>query len=394
MTDNSFVIARDDWSLHRQGHLDRQRHDEKVREAIRDNLADLITEEAVIFSDGDTVVKVPVKSLEEYRFRFDPGDGRHVGQGDGDSRPGDVLGSVSPPSGTGAGAGAGDEPGLDYYEAGITVDELSEYVFADLGLPRPRRPGNPRIDETRHEFRDVRRHGIAANIDRKRTLLAALQRTRRGIPRSRDGADGADADRLVFTPDDLRYKTWEDVRHHHAHAVVLAMMDTSGSMGPFEKYAARSFFFWMVRFLRTRYDDVDILFLAHDTRAQEVTEEQFFSKGQSGGTRCSSVYELALDLIAERFPAHRHNIYPFHFSDGDNFPSDNEAAVRLMAELIDVSVATGYGEIVGPGPRPEGTLLTRFEELGEEGLTLVTIRSKGDVYGALKAFFHGPPAAG
>ena len=67
-------------------------------------------------------------------------------------------------------------------------------------------------------------------------------------------------------------------------AVVLAMMDTSGSMGQWEKYMARSFFFWMTRFLRTKYERVEIEFIAHHTEAKVVTEEEFFKKGESGGT--------------------------------------------------------------------------------------------------------------
>ncbi len=58
------------------------------------------------------------------------------------------------------------------------------------------------------------------------------------------------------------------------------MMDTSGSMGRFEKYMARSFFFWMTRFLRTKYETVEIEFIAHHTEAKVVSEEDFFFKGR------------------------------------------------------------------------------------------------------------------
>lgn len=375
-----FVVSRDDWSLHRQGYLDQQRHDEKVREAIRENLGELITEEEVILSDGETVIKVPVRSLEEYRFRFDHEGRNHVGQGQGDSRPGDVIARADR-AGPGSGQGAGDEPGVDYYEANVTIDELSRLLFAQLGLPVPPHKNRPRLQQLTHEFRDVRRHGIMANIDRRRTLLAALRRSRR-----------QSSERLTISQEDLRFKTWEEEPEEHAHAVVLAMMDTSGSMGSFEKYIARTFFFWMVRFLRTQYNDVDILFLAHDTRAQEVTEQQFFTKGESGGTRCSSVYALALDIIAERYPDGEYNIYPFHFTDGDNFPSDNGPAVELMQKLLDESVAAGYGEIVGRRHDQNGTLLSHLQSIDDDKLTCVSIRSKADVYPALKAFFHGPPA--
>ena len=112
----------------------------------------------------------------------------------------------------------------------------------------------------------------------------------------------------------------------------MAMMDISGSMGEFEKYIARSFYFWMVRFLRTKYNNVKIVFISHHTEAKEVTEEEFFTHGESGGTQVSSAYELALQIIAERFNPDDWNIYPFHFSDGDNLPWDNERCVGLVQQ--------------------------------------------------------------
>ncbi|HEX6970783.1 MAG TPA: DUF444 family protein, partial [Limnochordia bacterium] len=194
---------------------------------------------------------------------------------------------------------------------------------------------------------------------------------------------------LRIRNEDLRFKTWEEKPRLESNAVVLAMMDTSGSMGTFEKYIARSFFFWMVRFLRTKYQNVTITFLAHDTRAREVTEEEFFTKGESGGTKCSSVYELALELIESRYPPAQHNIYPFHFSDGDNFPSDNARCVELVGRLLEVTNAFGYGEIVNSQYYHESTLMSVFEKIDDPKFTRVTIRDKSEVYPALKAFFKG-----
>ncbi|MGA9226007.1 MAG: DUF444 family protein, partial [Mesobacillus sp.] len=73
MTDESshqFVISQEDWSLHRKGHDDQQRHQEKVQEAIRNNLPDLITEESIVMSNGRDVVKIPIRSLDEYKIRY------------------------------------------------------------------------------------------------------------------------------------------------------------------------------------------------------------------------------------------------------------------------------------------------------------------------------------
>jgi len=63
-----FTVSRDDWSLHRKGYQDQLRHQEKVREAIKKNLPDLISDESIVMSDGKQIVKIPIRSLEEYRF--------------------------------------------------------------------------------------------------------------------------------------------------------------------------------------------------------------------------------------------------------------------------------------------------------------------------------------
>ncbi len=380
MSGSNFEISREDWSLHRKGEIDRQRHREKVREAIKKNLADIVSEESIIMHDGRKIIKVPIRSLHEYHFRFDYGKQKHGGMGDGKSKRGDIIYS-EPQFGQGKGKGAGEEPGVDYYEADITVDELAEMIFEDLGLPNLERKKKPEMASDSLEFKEVRKKGISSNIDRKRTIMEAIRRTAlKGTP-----------EEFLITPEDLRFKTWEITYKYESNAVVLAMMDTSGSMGPFEKYIARSFFFWMVRFLRTKYNNVQIVFLAHHTEAKETTEEEFFTKGASGGTRCSSVYKLALEVIEKRYSPQDYNIYAFHFSDGDNLASDNENCVKLMKELLTFCNMVGYGEIEGPYYYTS-TLRTAFKRIQNPKFTAVTIRDKSGVYPALKKFFARTPS--
>ncbi|MHB1127212.1 MAG: sporulation protein YhbH [Bacillota bacterium] len=371
----NFVISREDWSLHRKGHMDQQRHQEKVKEAIKKNLADIVSEESIILSDGNKVIKVPIRSLEQYRFRFNFNKQEHAGSGSGKSKKGDVLGSDSAAA-PGKGKGAGEEPGVDYYEAEITLDELAEMIFEDLCLPNLQEKKNEQIESESLRFNDVRKKGLTGNIDKKRTIVENLKRN------AIKGEPGI----FRITPDDLRYKTWEVTIKHESSAVILAIMDTSGSMGTFEKYIARSFFFWMVRFLRTKYQRVQIIFIAHHTQAKEVTEEEFFTKGESGGTKCSSAYQLALDLIDQHYNPEDHNIYPFHFSDGDNLPSDNEACVELVNKLLSMCNLFGYGEIVNPYYR-SSTLMTAYKRIKSPKFVSVTIKDKSEVYPALRAFF-------
>lgn len=374
------IISRENWSLHRKGEIDRQRHQGKVKEAIKKNLADIVSEESIIMSDGQKVIKIPVRSLDEFSFRYDQGKRKHAGQGDGESKVGDIL--HTDPSGNkpGKDKGAGEEPGVDYYEAEVTIDELAELIFEDLGLPNLKQKKKHELTSESVEFKDIRKKGLSSNIDRKRTILEAIKRN------AREGEAGLKS----ITPDDLRYKTWEKIYKYESNAVVLAMMDTSGSMGPFEKYIARSFFFWMVRFLRTKYQNVQIVFLAHHTEARETTEEEFFTKGASGGTRCSSVYQLARDIITTRYNPQDYNIYAFHFSDGDNLVSDNEKCVQLIKELINYCNLVGYGEIEGPYYYTS-TLRSALKKVSDPLFTSVSIRDKSGVYDALKSFFSAEP---
>src|SRR5215211_5995077 len=130
------TLSRHDWSLHRKGPIDQARHNQKVKEAIKSNLAGIVGEEAIITSDGKQIVKVPIRSLDLPRFRYDRGRNDQVGQGNGGSKKGDVIGQ-QPGQGAapGKGPGAGELPGIDYYEAELTIDDLAALVFEDLGLP-------------------------------------------------------------------------------------------------------------------------------------------------------------------------------------------------------------------------------------------------------------------
>ena len=377
---NTFVVSKEDWALHRKGFQDQQRHMEKIKEAIKSNLPDLISEESIIMSNGRKVVKIPIRSLEEYKIRYNFNKTKHVGQGDGDSQVGDIIARDMSESGQGKGGQqAGNRPGYDYYEAEVSLAELEEAFFKELELPDLKQKEPAEMKTTDIEFNDVRKKGLMGNIDKKRTILSALKR---------NATKGKPSITPIYN-EDLRFKTWNDVIKPESKAVVLAMMDTSGSMGNWEKYMARSFFFWMTRFLRTKYETVEIVFIAHHTEAKVVTEEEFFSKGESGGTICSSAYRKALELINEKYHPVRYNIYPFHFSDGDNLTSDNQRCVNLVHEIMDVSNLFGYGEV--NAYNRHSTLMSAFKSIDNPKFRHYILKDKQDVYHAMKNFFKKEP---
>src|SRR5688500_442987 len=97
-------------------------------------------------SDGRTIVKVPIRSLEQYKFRFDGNKGERVGQGQGGTKVGDVIGQAGDPQqGNGKGE-AGEQPGVDYYEAEVNIDELAQLIFQDLGLPNLEEKKNQQLE--------------------------------------------------------------------------------------------------------------------------------------------------------------------------------------------------------------------------------------------------------
>jgi sporulation protein YhbH len=217
-----FIVSREDWSLHRKGYQDQARHQQKVREAIKQNLPDLVSEENIVMSDGKQVIKVPIRSLDEFRFVYNFNKNKHVGQGDGESKVGDVIGVDPAPSQKGGkGEGAGDQPGDDVVEAEISLAELETMLFEELELPYLKRKDKDQLETKEIRFNDIRKKGIMSNIDKKRTILENLRR---------NGASGNPGIHGI-TPDDLRYKTWEEKVIPQSNAVILAMMDTSGSLG-------------------------------------------------------------------------------------------------------------------------------------------------------------------
>jgi sporulation protein YhbH len=375
---------------------DRARHRLKVRESIRENIADIIAEESIIGKDREKIIKVPIRGIREYKFIYGentPG----VGQGNGDSQSGQVVGKVKQ-QGKGEDK-AGDQPGNDYYETDVTLEELIDIMFEDLELPDLERKALRQIEAYRLAKRKgYRAVGIRVRLDKRRTVRERVKRKlatqRNRLRASADSpAEAALASpapargRFPFHDDDLVYRHMITDVKKESNAVVVCVMDTSGSMDTMKKYLARSFFFLLYQFICTKYRNVEIVFIAHHTEANEVTEEEFFHKGESGGTFISSGYNKALEIIQARYHPSLWNIYAFHCSDGDNFDSDNPAALRAAKELAEVCNLFGYGEIKPLGSRYyESSMLNIFRRLDADNFQTVLIERKEDIWPSFKAF--------
>jgi sporulation protein YhbH len=376
---------------------DRKRHREKLRKSIRENIADIIAEESIIGRDRDRIIKVPIRGVKEYRFVFGDNAGG-VGTGDGSTEPGQVVGQNGQKGQKGQAGKGGSEPGVDYYETEISLDELVEIMFEDLELPdMERKILREALAERVAKRKGYKKQGVRVHLDRKRTAKARVRRkiatgvTADLSPPPPDEAEDdeppAEEERFPFRREDLTYRRLVEDTREESNAVVVCIMDTSGSMDRLKKYLARSFFFLLYQFVCTKYENVQLVFIGHHTQAKEVTEEEFFHKGESGGTLISSGYKKALEIIQERYhPAHW-NIYAFHCSDGDNFDSDNDEAMKTARELCATCNLFGYGEIKPMGSHYyESSMIERFRRLDAKNFQSVLIERREDIWPSFRAF--------
>ena len=375
---------------------DRARHRQKIRDSIRDNIADILSEESIIGRDREKIIKVPIRSIKEYRFVYgenSPG----TAQGNGQSKPGDVVGKGDPGQPDASG-NAGDTPGIDAFETDVTLEELIDIMFEDLELPELQRKALKKIESDRATKRKgIRREGIRARLDKRKT---ARNRIKRKLATGRSNRDDAYAggagseeagseekQRFPFHQDDMRYYYITTDTKLQSNAVVICIMDTSGSMGTVKKYLARSFYFLLYQFVKLKYQEVELVFIAHHTEAKEVTEQEFFHKVESGGTYISSGYRKALDVINERYHPSLWNIYAFHCSDGDNFYSDNDRALEAANELCDLCNLFGYGEIKPSGSAYySGSMLDVFGAIEKSNYHSIVIEKKEDLWEGFRSF--------
>jgi uncharacterized protein len=367
---------------------DRLRHRRKIKDSIRDNIADIIAEESIIGRSRDKIIKIPIRTIKEYRFIY--GDNAAgVAQGDGSQQPGDVIGPADPGApDVGQGQG-GDQPGVDAIEADVTLEELIAIMFDDLELPELEKKALRQVvSEDARRRKGIRTAGIRPRLNKKATAKNRIRR-KLAVRGSRDQQNEDEEQRFPYHKDDFRYFHVVPTTKEVSNAVIFCIMDTSGSMGTVKKYLARSFYFLLYQFIRQKYQNVEVVFVAHHTEAKEVTESEFFHKVESGGTYISSGYKRALDIINDRYHPSLWNIYAFHCSDGDNFYSDNDRAVQAANELCKVCNLFGYGEIKPAGSAYySGSMLEIFSKIQHENFHMLVIEKKEDLWSAFKSFLQ------
>lgn len=133
-----------------------------------------------------------------------------------------------------------------------------------------------------------------------------------------------------FDKVDLRYRKKEAKPLKTVDAVLFMLMDISGSMDETKKLIARRWFALLYGFIKRRYPNTELVFIAHTTEAFEMSESDFFSTRMNGGTLVSPAIKMVNQIIKSRYDAAQTNIYVSHASDGDNWDDDNAVVLDEM----------------------------------------------------------------
>jgi sporulation protein YhbH len=294
-----------------------------IKGKIKQDLKKYVTHGEMIGRKGKDLVTIPLPQIEIPHFKY--GDREQGGTGQGDGKPGDAVGQGDPNQ-PGQGEEAGNQPGEHLLEVDLSLQELAEILGEQLELPKIEPRGHKTVRAKTEKYSGISSQGPNSLRHFKRTFKEALKR------QISSGTYNPERPVIIPIKKDQRFRSWKaDVRNEN-NAVIVYMMDVSGSMGDEQKEIVRTEAFWIDTWLRSQYKGIETRYIIHDATAREVDEQTFFRTRESGGTLISSAYKLCEKIIESEYPPSDWNIYPFHFSDGDNWSGED---TRLCMEILE-----------------------------------------------------------
>ncbi len=294
-----------------------------VRGSIKKELRKFISSGELIGRKGKDIISIPIPRIDIPHFIY--GDRQKGGVGQGEGGEGSA---VQPGEGEGA-SKAGNVPGEHILEVEVTFDELAELLGEELELPRIKPKGMEDLESKKYKYTGIATAGPESLRHFKRTFRKALKR------QIMSGTYDPRRPLIIPVREDRVYRVWKETRRPRSRALIVYMLDVSGSMGNEQKEIVRLESFWIDTWIRSQYDGVDVRYIIHDAVAREVDRDTFFHTRESGGTIISSAYRLFLKLLEEQYNAEEWNIYPFQFSDGDNWSgNDTEECMNLLEKQI------------------------------------------------------------
>jgi uncharacterized protein len=373
------------YDLFSRGARDWLRHNDKVREAVKQHLPQIVAG-ADVLTGGASTVRVPVRMLEHYRFKLRP-PGEQQGVGQGQAKPGDRIGRPQQDSDNQRGQGGNEDGGIQY-TLEFRIDDIVDWLWEEMQLPNlEAKAGKSREDEWTREGWD--RRGARSRLDRRRSMKESIKR--RGVQTT------AGQESPSFTDEDLRYRQLAKREQPATQAVVILLLDVSGSMGERERQISKTFFFWAIQGLRRQYRHLDLVFVAHTSEAWEFQEEEFFRVSGTGGTVASAGLKKVREIIDERFSPSQYNVYLFYASDGENFPSDQPEAFAALEDLAKDCNYSGFLEVAPlAGTMPDSEIGKLFLDLSrrQEKVGAFRVNGTDDIWNAVRHFFSSNEAGG
>jgi len=363
----------------------------EVGEQRRQDLAEFIQYGDLGASRPDSV-QIPIKIVDLPEFAYDRRDKGGVGKGDASE--GDPVDAQPQPGDGDEDGDPGEEGGEhEYYE--MDPEEFAQELDERLGLDLDPK-GKKVIEETEGDFTDITRTGPSSTLDFERLFKEGLKRKlamdfdrdyvrealkvdgwgpatvyewarSEHIPVSKSWLEDAyddlpaeekgtwasieemeenveredtaarirreGVDQVPFRREDERYRYPEIVEEREKNVVVVNIRDVSGSMRQKKRELVERTFTPLDWYLQGKYDNAEFVYIAHDADAWEVDRDEFFGIRSGGGTRISSAYDLAAELL-EEYPWSEWNRYVFAAGDSENSSNDTEEGVIPMMEQI------------------------------------------------------------
>lgn len=357
---------------------DYNRFKQIVRGRIKKDLRKYMAQGEMIGKKGKDLVSIPIPRIDLPHFVHDPRKQGGVGQGDGE--PGTVLGPGDPGQGRGS---AGSLPGYHILEVDVPIADLARILAEELELPRIQPKGQKKnIVSQKEKYSGIHVSGPESLRHFKRTFKQALRR------QIMTGTYNAEKPTVIPIREDKRYRSWKIVPQPTSNAVIIYIMDVSGSMGTEQKEIVRTESFWIDTWLKSQYKGIDARYIIHDAAAREVDKETFYHTRESGGTIISSAYKLCEKMLSEQYSADEWNIYIFHFSDGDNWSGeDTSLCIQILKDrMLPKANLFCYGQV--ESQYGSGQFIKDLKEQlsGKENLITSKIDSRDDIYDSIKAF--------
>jgi len=352
-----------------------------VKGKIRQNLRRYISHGEMPIPKGNGKFTLPMPSIETPRFRF--GDKQQGGSGQGQGDPGDPINGKPGEEGQPGQGETGDGEGNKERDIELNLEELAQILSEELELPKIEPKGKKSMVSTVDRYTSIGTRGPDSLRHFKRSYREALKR--QIVTGTYDPSNPI----VVPIKQDMRYRSSDTRVENEQAAVVIYMMDVSGSMGDEQKMIVRTESFWINLWLKSQYKNIEIRYIIHDATAKEVDEQVFFNTRESGGTLISSAYKLCRDIMMSDYPSSDWNIYPFHFSDGDNWSSDD---TKICLELLDQEILPHvnqlcYGQVesrYGSGQFIKD-LLAQYGDQHDK-LSLSKIKNKDAIMDSIKDF--------